>query len=227
MVSWTRNPDIRDMNTVQIAIRDRNYAEALRELLIADGDHEVRLVECPNLALDGVIVAEAMTAPHILGPDAHRYVAFTRNANFGSNPLWRAGVRHLIQADCPPRLGRLAIIAVERKLKLARQDEETLNDRLLTYVGHSDAFDRVRGELRPLREAIAAAVWHSTEVMNAMNVLRRLNLEVQIEIDAIVVDSRSREWISTPAENASASYDMSVLGSDDKEFLESLGISSL
>jgi hypothetical protein len=100
--------------------------------------------------MDGVIVAEPMTAPHILEPDVHRYIAFTRNANFGSNPLWRAGVRHLIHADCPPRLGCLAIIAAERKLKLATRVKETLNDRLLRYVGHSGAFDSARDELRPL-----------------------------------------------------------------------------
>ena len=214
------------MNTVQITIRDRDYAEALRELLIADGDYEVHLVEYPNSAMDGVTVVESMTAPHILEPDVDRYIAFTRNANFGSNPLWRAGVRHLIDADCPPRLGCLASIAAERKLKLARWVKETL-DGLLSYVGHSDVFDSARGELRPLQDAIAAAVWNSTEVMNAMNVFKRLGLEVQIEIDAIVVDSRSREWISTRAENAPASNGMSVHGSYDKGFLESLGISSL
>src|SRR5579862_3258765 len=101
------------MNTVQIAICDRSYAEALREVLIANGDREVHLVEYPNPAVDGVIVAEPITAPDLLEADIPRYVVFTRNVDFGSNPLWRAGVRHLIHADCPPRLGRLPIIAAE------------------------------------------------------------------------------------------------------------------
>jgi hypothetical protein len=192
------------MNTVQIAIRDRDYAEALRELLIADGNRDVYLVEYPNPSVEGVIVAEPITAPNLSEPDIHRYVAFTRNIDFGSNPLWRAGVRHLIHADCPPRLGRLAIIAAERKLTLAGQETEELNDRQLHYVGYSDAGDASRDELRPLRDAIAAAVWNSQEVMNAMDMLKRRGLDVQFEIDAIVLDSASGEHISTPAEAALA-----------------------
>ncbi len=213
------------MNTVQIAIRDREYAEALRDLLIADGNREVHLVECPNAALEGIIVAEPITAPDLSERDIHRYVAFTRNYNFGSNPLWQAGVRYIIHAGCPPRLGRLAIIAAERKLKLAGQDKEKINDRQLRYVSHSDGVDASRDELRPLRDAIAAAVWDSAEVMNAMDVLKRRGLDVQIEIDAIVVDRLSEEWISTPAENAPAWNAMLALGSNDTRFLQSLGIS--
>jgi hypothetical protein len=194
------------MKTVQIAIRDRDYAEALRDLLIADGSREVYLVECPNAALEGIIVAEPITA-NLSERDIHRYVAFTRNSNFGSNPLWQAGVRYVIHADCPPRLGRLAIIAAERNLS------------------RSGSIDASRDELPPLRDAIATAVWNSPEVLNAMDVLKRRGLEVRIEIDAIVVDSVSEEWIATPAENAGASR--LAPGSDDNRFLESLGIRPL
>jgi hypothetical protein len=69
---------------------------------------------------------------------------------------------------------------------------------------YSATDDASRDELRPLRDAIAAAVWNSQEVMNAMDMLKRRGLDVQFEIDAIVLDSASGEHISTPAEAALA-----------------------
>ena len=97
----------------------------------------------------------------------------------------------------------------------------------LCFDGQSEALSACWEELCALRNAIAMAVCSSAEVTQAIDVLKRSGLDVQIEIDAIVVDSAAEEYIATPAEVALASTDISTLGSDDKLFLESLGISVL
>lgn len=92
----------------------------------------------------------------LLDIDVHRYVAFTLDADLGSNVLWQAGVRYLIQADCPPTLGCLAILAAERKLKLAAIDKGRvdLKQARVDFAGQA----ATRGdwnEVRDLRNAIA------------------------------------------------------------------------
>src|ERR1700683_4074966 len=54
--------ELRQMQNVQIAIPDRTYAEGLRDLLMADGQHQVYVVDCPSPAIDGIVVVDdAMT----------------------------------------------------------------------------------------------------------------------------------------------------------------------
>ena len=43
------------MRTVQLAIRDSDYAQNLRGLLLRDGIHRVHVVERPDLLEDGVV----------------------------------------------------------------------------------------------------------------------------------------------------------------------------
>jgi len=224
-----KNADSRSMTNVQIAISDRGYAQALHDLLTADGTHEVHLVECPNPAINGVVVADDTVALDWLRIDVHQYVAFVGVSNFGTNRLWQAGVRHLIQANCPPRLACLEILAAQRKRQLASMPKLSIkvDQEPLCFDGQSEATGACWEELRALRNAIAMAVWDSTEVSQAIDVLKRSGLEVEIEIDAIVVDSALEEWIAAPAEVALASTDISTLDSDDRLFLESLGISAL
>jgi hypothetical protein len=109
----------RQMHNVQIAVPDRTYAHGLRDLLMADGQHQVYVVDYPSPAIDGVVVVDdAMTKQMALsgGFDFDRCVVFTRTVPIEVNRLWEAGVRHVIQADYPPHVGRLVVLAAERRL---------------------------------------------------------------------------------------------------------------
>lgn len=103
------------MHNVQIAILDRAYAEAIRDLLMADGQHQVYVVDYPSPAIDGVVVVDdAITLS--AGFDFDRCVFFAQNVAVEANQLWEAGVRHVIHADCPPHMGRFVVLAAERRL---------------------------------------------------------------------------------------------------------------
>jgi hypothetical protein len=111
--------ELRQMHNVQIAIPDRTYAQGLRDLLMADGQHQVYIVDYPSPAIDGVaVVDDAMTNRMKLsgGFDFDRCVVFTRTVPIEVNRLWEAGVRHVIQADYPPHVGRLVVLAAEKRL---------------------------------------------------------------------------------------------------------------
>jgi hypothetical protein len=125
--------EVVQMQNVQIAIHDRIYAEALRDLLMADGEHLVYLVDYPSPAIEGVVViGEAvMTRPALsAGLDVGRCIVFTRKVAIEVNRLWEAGVRQVIHADYPPEVGRLVVLAAERRLNCggAIQPESLLFD---------------------------------------------------------------------------------------------------
>jgi len=106
------------MRNVQIAIRDRAYADALRHLLMADGQHQVYVVESPNPHIDGVVVVDETTATQTrlsLEFDIGRCVVFTREVPIQANQLWEAGIRHVIHADYAPHMGCLVVLAAERR----------------------------------------------------------------------------------------------------------------
>lgn len=107
------------MHNVQIAIPDRTYAQALRDLLVADGQHQVHVVDYPSPAIHGVVVVDDAIANCMTlsgGFDFDRCVVFTPTVPIEVNRLWEAGVRHVIQADYPPHVGRLVVLAAERRL---------------------------------------------------------------------------------------------------------------
>jgi hypothetical protein len=111
--------ELPQMHNVQIAIADLTYAQGLRDLLMADGQHQVYVVDYPSPAIDGVVVVDdAITNRMTMsgGFDFDRCVVFTRTVPIEVNRLWEAGVRHVIQADYPPHVGRLVVLAVERRL---------------------------------------------------------------------------------------------------------------
>jgi hypothetical protein len=119
------------MTNVQIAISDPDYAEALRDVLMADGQHQVHIVNYPNPALDGVtvvddtIVVRASSAP---GLDFDRCVIFAQKVALEANMLWEAGVRHVIHADQPPHVGGLVILAAEERLSGSADPELSIFD---------------------------------------------------------------------------------------------------
>jgi hypothetical protein len=106
------------MTNVQIAIRDRGYAEELRRLLLADGQHQVHIVECPTPLIDGVVVVDSTDIARLQlpqGSDLRRCVVFART-DLDANGLWESGVRHVIHAEYPPQVGHLVVIAAETRL---------------------------------------------------------------------------------------------------------------
>jgi len=86
---------------------------------MADGQHQVYVVDYPSPAIDGVVVVDDAIANRMalsVGFDFERYVVFTRTVPTELNQLWEAGVRHMIQADYPPQVGRLVVLSAETRL---------------------------------------------------------------------------------------------------------------
>lgn len=107
------------MTNVQIAIRNQSYAGALRDLLMADGQHCVHVVDDPSPAIDGVVVADESVVLRLTKTEGFgigRYIVFTQRLDFDANKLFEAGVRYVIQSDSPPNIGRLVVLAAEGRL---------------------------------------------------------------------------------------------------------------
>ena len=106
------------MKTIQIALRDTAYAEALRSLLLRDGAHRVYVVDRPDLKLDGVIVIDSDQVENLCFVDREpeRFVVITRKGSDHLSPIWEAGVRHVIFNGDSPGTAHLAIVAAELRL---------------------------------------------------------------------------------------------------------------
>jgi hypothetical protein len=103
------------MRTVQFAIRDLEYAESVRNLLLRDGTHRVYLVDRPNLGLDGVIVIDDNRFQNLAERDSEpeRFVVITHKGAENLSKVWEAGIRHVVFEGDPPHTTQLAIIAAE------------------------------------------------------------------------------------------------------------------
>jgi hypothetical protein len=106
------------MKTVQLAIRDSDYAQSLRNLLMRDGAHRVYLVDQPNLRLDGVVVIDENGFQNLAqrDPEPERFVVITRKGAHNLSRVWEAGIRHVVFEGDPPNTTQLAIIAAELRL---------------------------------------------------------------------------------------------------------------
>ncbi len=106
------------MKTVQLAIRDLEYAQSLRNSLLRDGNHQVYLVDEPDLGIDGVIVIDGskLENPSPCGEQLERFVVMTRKDSDSVSRLWNAGIRHVVFEGDSPSTAQLAIIAVELRL---------------------------------------------------------------------------------------------------------------
>ena len=107
-----------DMKTVQLAIRDSDYAQSLRNLLLRDGTHRVYLVDQPNLRLDGVVVIDANRFQNLteLDTEPERFVLITSKGAANLSRVWDAGIRHVVFEEDSPNTTQLAIIAAELRL---------------------------------------------------------------------------------------------------------------
>lgn len=109
-----------NMKTVQLAIRNSENAQALRNLLLRDGTHKVYLVDRPDLDLDGVIVIDEGQFNNSIFPlsEPERFVVITRKgANLAR--VWDAGIRHVVFEDDSANTAQLAVIAAELRLPRA------------------------------------------------------------------------------------------------------------
>lgn len=106
------------MKTVQLAIRDNDYAQSLRNLLLRDGTHRVYMVDQPDLKLDGVVVIDENNFENLraLEPEPERFVVITPRGTANLSRVWDAGVRHVVFAEDSPNTAQLAIIAAELRL---------------------------------------------------------------------------------------------------------------
>lgn len=108
------------MKTVQLAIHNSEYAQALRSLLVRDGIHRVQVVERPDLLEDGVVVVdemrfESLSRQHLETPE--RFVVMSRMGADHLLRVWEAGIRHVVFEEDPPKTAQLAIIAAELRME--------------------------------------------------------------------------------------------------------------
>lgn len=106
------------MKTVQLAIRDSEYAQSLRNSLLRDGTHRVFLVDQPDLRIDGVVVIDGNQLDSLApcGQQPERFVVITRKGSDSLSRLWNAGIRHVVFEGDSPSTAQLAIIAAELRL---------------------------------------------------------------------------------------------------------------
>ncbi len=106
------------MKNIQLALRDSEYTESLRNLLVRDGTHCVHLVQQPDLHMDGVVVIDGSQAENLIYLDGEpeRFVVITRKGSDHLSRIWDAGVRHVVFEGDTPSTAHLAIIAAEMRL---------------------------------------------------------------------------------------------------------------
>jgi len=209
------------MKNVQIAIRNREYAQALRHLLIGDGQHQVFILDRPTSEIDGVILVDEEFASDLrtfADSDLARCVAFTSKDGTAVKRLFEAGIRHAIQADCPLRDCRMAILNAERLID-DEWSEEAMDDELDSPMPQHELSEQIRD----LRNAIAMAVWSSPEVAKAMSVFAALGREVQIEIDAVLINPEHPGEVAEAVAVVPASEP--TFDASDQLFLQALKIS--
>jgi len=106
------------MKTVQITLKNPEYAQALQNLLLRDGNHRVYVVDQVDLRLDGVVVTDASSLGNLsmLEKAPERFVVLTRKGSDHLSEIWDAGVRHVVFEGDSPNTAQLAVIAAELRL---------------------------------------------------------------------------------------------------------------
>jgi len=106
------------MQTIQLAISDRSYSTALREALLRDGSWDVRCVETPDPALEGVIVLDrfSLESVHMPAVDPERVVLITPNRPEDLSRAWEAGIVSLVFDSDPVHTAMLAVMAASMRI---------------------------------------------------------------------------------------------------------------
>ncbi|MCZ2074029.1 MAG: hypothetical protein HUU41_04005 [Bryobacteraceae bacterium] len=113
------------METVQLAITDVPYANALREILVRNGAFEVLCVDRPDSVLGGVLVLDADHLDLLPAPLANpeRVVLIARNDPTLLTRAWEAGVNSVVFEKDPLNTVVLAIMSA--RLRLPRSERLT------------------------------------------------------------------------------------------------------
>lgn len=103
------------MTTVQVAIRDTEYAQTICSLLRREGRYSILVVDEPDLKLEGVVVldCEHLEALALSGEAPERFVLVTRKDPEKLARLWNAGIRHVVFQEDSPSTAQLAVSAAE------------------------------------------------------------------------------------------------------------------
>ena len=109
------------MKTVQVALRDPEQAQSLRDLLLRDGAHQVHLVMQPDIAVRGVILMDIdhLESSGALPSDRERVVVVASKANTDLTRAWKAGARRVVFHGDDLRTLRVAVLATELTLAAA------------------------------------------------------------------------------------------------------------
>jgi hypothetical protein len=104
---------------VQLALSDKDFAEALRSSLTRMGDWEVASVDQPAIEGHGVIVTDSRwlgdPRTRLAGPD--RFVLVLHNDPEQIDRAWQAGVRSVVFDSDPVSTVVLAIMAASLRLQ--------------------------------------------------------------------------------------------------------------
>jgi hypothetical protein len=105
------------MTTVQIAIKDKDYALLLKSLLVREQEYTVLIVDRPDLTIPGLIVLadSLLDASNSFDPERMIVVASRRTTRH-LRELWRARLRNVVFPDDSPQTAFLAIMAARERL---------------------------------------------------------------------------------------------------------------
>lgn len=108
------------MEKIQVAIADRSYAAALKQMLVRDGTWEVLSVELPDPAQAGVIVLDPNSLASLSAPLANpeRVVLIAQNDPQQLSQAWEAGIVSVVFDNDPLNTAMLAIMAA--RLRVAK-----------------------------------------------------------------------------------------------------------
>ena len=107
------------MQTVQLAIKDPAFEEALREVLVRSGPWHVESVETPRPGERCVLVMDEVCLNRVSLPLPYpeRVVLLTRKDPANLSHAWEAGIVSLVSPDDPPSTVLLAIMAAALRVR--------------------------------------------------------------------------------------------------------------
>lgn len=106
------------MDTIQIALADTPYANALRDLLLRNGACEVLCVDSPDSNQAGVLVLDPEHLDRLAAPIQYpdRLVLIARNEPRSLARAWEAGVTSVVYDKDPLSTAVLAIMAARLRV---------------------------------------------------------------------------------------------------------------
>jgi len=109
----------RCMATVQIALNDFEYSNAIKEALHRDGSHRVVITNNPDHLMAGVVVTDlgSWLRVRLNLIDPGRVIVIADQGSAGLHDLWRAGVRFVLFRQNSIAQAVLAISAVAIRLE--------------------------------------------------------------------------------------------------------------